>query len=160
MQVTSPLADALAAKADALRSVYNEGERLALFRNAVTNNKASFEVIGEVVDGWQKERRRFERGQEQPPAIIVYINDTWTSAVLETVVGFGVFIDEDAILLERCQPEGIARMGDEIAFRLRSTGRTAGTYPLAGDVSVYARATEDGEIRITEDGIERVLEAA
>lgn len=130
LPVTSPLADALAAKADALRDVFNEGERLVLFRHAVAGVKGSYELIGEFTGSWQKERRRFERGEEQLPAVVCYFDDTWTPDALAEVVVFGVFTDEEAIVRDKCRLEGVARFGDEIGMRLRSTGRLAGTYTL------------------------------
>jgi hypothetical protein len=133
LPVTSPLADALAAKADALRDVYNAGERLLLFRQAESGVKTGLELIGEFTGSWQKERRRFERGEEQLPAIVCYFDDTWTPEALSVVAAFGVFTDEDAIVRDKCRTEGVARFGDEIGMRLRSTGRLAGAYALPVD---------------------------
>lgn len=126
MRVTSPLADAMGAVADALRGVYNEGERFALFRQAVSNNKAGLELIGEVYENVEKARDR----KGEPPTVIVYINDEWTSEILQTVAAFSVFTDEDALVLEGCKPLEVARFGDEYSYRMQSTGRLAGTRPL------------------------------
>lgn len=143
LPITSPLADALAAKADALRDVYNSGERLLLFREAASGVKTGLELIGEFTGSWQKERRRFERGEVQPPAIVCYFDDTWTPDALAVVAAFGVFTDEDAIVRDKCKPEGIARFGDEIGMRLRSTGRLAGTYAIEGDLDNLLLASGD-----------------
>lgn len=157
MRVTSPLADAMGAVADALRGVYNDGERLALYANANTGVKSGPVLIGEVYDGWEKGRER----QGELPTVIVYISDEWTSEILQTVVAFSVFTDEDALVLENCKPKEVARFGDEFAYRMQSTGRLGGARPLVPvTAGTYTRVSEAGEIRVTEDGAERVLEAA
>jgi hypothetical protein len=126
----NPLADAMAAAADAYRGVFNEGERLFLFEHAVASNKGTDTLLGEVLDGWEKVARSFEDGAQESPTVVVYLSDTWTRAELVGVRSW-VILRDGATSGDRhlCALEGVTQYGDEIAVRLRSTGR-AGTYTL------------------------------
>ena len=154
----SPLADALSAKADALRDIFNEGERLFLFSHAVASNKGGDVLLGEVTAGWQKVRRRFERNPEAAPELLVFFDPTWTRATLETVRAFAILADGAAAgAKDLCRPAGVARYGDEIAMRLVSTGR-AGTYTLpVADVNNFL--LESGDALLLESGDQLLLEA-
>jgi hypothetical protein len=154
----NPLADAMAAAADAYRGVFNEGERLFLFPHAVTGSKAGFGTAVEVTSGWEKVARSFEDTSQEPPTVIVYLSDEHTRAELAGYAAWAILRDgETAGDRHLCTLEGVAQYGDEIAMRLRSTGR-AGTYTLPVEEEAFAIVTSGGDTWVTDSGEEIVYQ--
>jgi hypothetical protein len=154
----NPLADAMAAAADALRGVFNEGERLFLFGTSVASSKEGFTLLGEVAAGWEKVGRSFEDTSQESPTVIVYLSDEWTRAELAAVRAWAILPDgATSGARHLCTLEGVAQYGDEIAMRLRSTGR-AGTYTLPVEEEAFAIVTSGGDTWVTDSGEEIVYQ--
>ena len=146
-------------------ALYNPRERLVLFRNTTaTSTAGGYEPIdfdgtgtGLVKTGWQKEVRRFDRGAVTKQAVKVFLTRRYTKALLSSVAAYAILPRGASSVTEimKCSPDGgVPQQADEIAWRWLGDGLVSYQY------SLFARATEAGDVRVTESGALRVTEAA
>jgi hypothetical protein len=148
-----------ATKLDALRGVHLPGYRLIALTHAIADNKSGLVAVdfgttpvGLIKRGWMTARpsRNFDRdGNPRPVEIVVAPTRGVTAALLATVRGFVLLPrGADEAPIHEATLVGRPELLTEPAWRLRSTGRLAGTYVLSVDVDNLLLASGDNLLLI------------
>ncbi len=165
------MADAMAARFDALHSVYDPR---AVFYLMVGGNPSATAARGlapiEVQEGTRPEgqirrgcvleRRRFDReGSPLPPALLVAIRGVWTAAVLRSIRGFArVERGAETGELFAVSPAGVVHQPAEGCYRFIGEW-VMGDWPVPV-VALGALLLESGDHLLLESGGQLVLESA
>jgi hypothetical protein len=149
--VTAVIASTLATKFDVQWNLYNAGERLILFTEAVTWVKTaptpidfSTALPGLVPTGRRMDRRRFDReAGARALDVVVVPTRRVTAAKLATVTAYAIVPrGATSATAHRCRLVGVPENSSEPAFRFTSIGRTF-AYSLEIDVDNLLLASGD-----------------
>lgn len=159
------LAPILASKFDALRNAADNmaGARLYVFEEGTTADRKLIPLEFNVTDppglvkrGWRVNPRRFDRFGNAVLEVLIARSKKYPSDKLERIAGFCVLQRrETSGLISKCEPPGIAKLGNEPVWKLSSKGRTQQPFDTA---TTTERLLEDGVLRLLEDDTPRVLE--